>query len=329
MTIFDHRVRMERCLSGERSDRVPIALWRHFPVDDQDPLRLASAIIHFQQTFEFDFIKVTPASSFCIKDYGVVDLWKGNPEGTRDYQDKLIKSTDQWYELKPLSPNRGHLGEQLKCLRALRKHYDHSTPIVQTIFSPLAQAKNLVGKDNLLRHIRQDPEAIRYGLNILLRNTIDFLEECCKCSIDGIFYAIQFAQQNVLTEKEFVDFSKSFDLQILDAVKHLWLKVAHLHGESVMFSQIAKYPVDILNWHDQHTPPDLARGKDVFTGSVCGGLKQWESLAYGDPQLIENEVKQAIRLTQGTRYIIGTGCVTPIITPFGNITAAIHAAHPG
>ena len=59
-----HRQRIEACLGGKAPDRAPVALWRHFPVDDQTPDGLAAATLDFQQTYDFDLVKVTPASSF-------------------------------------------------------------------------------------------------------------------------------------------------------------------------------------------------------------------------------------------------------------------------
>ena len=32
-----HRERIQAALQGELIDRAPVALWRHFPVDDQGP----------------------------------------------------------------------------------------------------------------------------------------------------------------------------------------------------------------------------------------------------------------------------------------------------
>ncbi|MCX7976483.1 MAG: hypothetical protein N2646_05375, partial [Bellilinea sp.] len=61
MSTCTHRERLELCLAGEIADRPPFALWRHFPVDDQSPDSLAAAITNFQNTYDFDFIKVTPA----------------------------------------------------------------------------------------------------------------------------------------------------------------------------------------------------------------------------------------------------------------------------
>ncbi|MGB9673113.1 MAG: uroporphyrinogen decarboxylase, partial [Anaerolineales bacterium] len=75
--MLNHRDRLKVCLQGEIPDRIPVALWRHFPGDDQDPLQLALSTINFQKDYDFDLVKVTPASSFCVKDWGAVDQWNG------------------------------------------------------------------------------------------------------------------------------------------------------------------------------------------------------------------------------------------------------------
>jgi len=68
---YTHRERMERVILGEKPDRIPISFWRHFPIDDQTPEGLAKALIDFQKRYDFDFVKVTPSSSFCLYDWGV------------------------------------------------------------------------------------------------------------------------------------------------------------------------------------------------------------------------------------------------------------------
>ncbi len=108
-----HRERLQACLRGQAADRPPAALWRHFPVDDQDPHRLAAAHLAFQQSYDFDLLKVTPASSFCLKDWGVEDVWEGNPEGTRRYSRRVILSPDDWEKLPLLEPDAPHLAGQL------------------------------------------------------------------------------------------------------------------------------------------------------------------------------------------------------------------------
>ena len=150
--MITHRKRLETCLSNMHPDRVPVALWRHFPVDDQNPVSLARATLAFQKEFDFDLVKVSPASSFCIKDWGAMDKWNGASEGTRDYIGRVIQEPEDWERLNVLDPQNGTLGAQLECLKILIKELGPDTPIIQTIFNPLSQAKNLVGKDNLLTH---------------------------------------------------------------------------------------------------------------------------------------------------------------------------------
>ena len=62
---MDKRERLQATLSGEPVDRPAVALWRHFPVDDQRPEDLAAATLEFQGLYDFDFVKVSPSSSFC------------------------------------------------------------------------------------------------------------------------------------------------------------------------------------------------------------------------------------------------------------------------
>ena len=136
---------------------------------------------------------------------------------------------------------------------------------------------------------------------------------------------MQHAQYGLLTEDEFAKFASQYDKQVLEAVTPLWLNVGHIHGENIMFDAMADYPVQVLNWHDLETSPSLREGKKKYSGIVCGGLKQWETLAYGTPELVDQEAREAIRQTDGTRFILGTGCVTPIIAPDSNFFAARQA----
>ncbi|MFA5836522.1 MAG: uroporphyrinogen decarboxylase family protein [Bellilinea sp.] len=323
--ILNARERLEKCLSGVKPDRPPIALWRHFPVDDQTPDGLASAVAAFQNTHNFDFIKVTPASSFAVKDWGCQDAWKGNSEGTREISYFPIRQADDWAVLKPLEPKSGSLGGQLECLRMLTREFSPRIPVIQTIFSPLSQAKNLVGKENLLYHLRAHPGALHSALKTITRTTMNFIQECKRTGIDGIFYAVQHANYGLLSTDEFITFGKAYDLQILAAVQDLWLNIGHVHGDRIMFDQVVDYPLQILNWHDRQTPPSLAEGLQKFNGAVCGGLRQWETLVLGDPDMVTSEALDAIRQTNGSRFILGTGCVVPITAPAGNIAAARRA----
>jgi uroporphyrinogen decarboxylase len=322
---LSRRERLEACLSGARPDRPPAALWRHFPVDDQHPGRLAKATVHFQQTYDFDFVKVTPASSFCIRDWGARDEWRGNPEGTREYTGRAIQRPEDWAALPPLDPRRGALAAQLDCLRQVVAAVGPSTPVIQTVFSPLAQVKNLAGNAGLLLHLHRYPQALHAGLETIARTTRDFVEAALETGIAGVFYAVQHAQYGLMSEADFLEFGRRYDLQALEPARGCGLNVVHLHGEQVMFAAVKDYPAAVMNWHDRETPPSLAEGLAAFPGAACGGLRQWETMVLGDPEQVTAEAREAIQATGGRRFILGTGCVTPVTAPHGNLMAARRA----
>ena len=234
----------------------------------------------------------------------------------------MIKQPEDWTRLQALDPARGSLGDQLKCLTLLEAELGPDTPIIQTIFSPMAQAKNLVGGDQLLVHMRRYPAALHAGLKIITETTQRFVDAALKTGIAGIFYAIQHAQYGLLSEAEFAEFCQPYELQVLEAAQAGWFNLLHLHGLDVMFDQVVDFPVQAINWHDRETEPSLFEAMTRYAGVVCGGLRRNETMVLGTPESVTTEALDAIQAAGGQRFILGTGCVTPTIAPHSNIMAA-------
>jgi uroporphyrinogen decarboxylase len=335
--MLTHRQRMQACLSDDSTlDRTPVALWRHFPVDDQTPESLAAATVDFQRRYDFDLVKVTPASSFSIKDWGADDVWEGHTEGTRRYTHRVVKEPADWENLPVLDPCKSeHLAAQLECLRLIRSAVGPDTPVLQTVFSPLAQAKNLSGGDLLIVHLRLYPNAVMKGLATIAETTCRFVEASIETGIDGIFYAVQHAQAGLLTFEEYLSFGLPLDLQTLQPATSLWCNLLHLHGLNVYFDLITFFPdrlFPIVNWHDRETYPSLRQTSEVLKTSevspppvLCGGVSQ-HTIVFGGSAQVREEAEDAIAQTGGRRLLLGTGCVVPVIAPHGNITAVIRAA---
>jgi uroporphyrinogen decarboxylase len=322
-----HRERLQACLAGDLPDRTPVALWRHFPGDDQSPETLAAAALHWQRQYDFDFLKVTPASSFAVKDWGVDDVWEGHTEGTRRYVKRVIAGPSDWARLPELDPTATpHLADQLACLRLIKQGLAPETPFIQTVFSPLAQAKNLAGNEALLAHLRLYPDAVMQGLETIARTTRRFVEAAFDTGIDGIFYAVQHAQATLLSLDEYQTFGLPFDQQVMEPAKDSWLNVLHLHGKDVHFSLLSSFFFPVVNWHDRETHPNLTDAQTSYPGVVCGGLRQ-DTLVFGNPLEVQNEASDAIRQTQGRRFILSTGCVVPVIAPHGNLQSVAQIAN--
>jgi len=316
------RERLEAAIAGEKADRPAVALWRHFPVDDQDPALLAEASAAYQQTFDFDIAKVTPASSFGLQDWGARDEWRGNPEGTREYTHRVIQDSGDWRKLSILDPAQGSLAAQLQCLRLLGQSLTDAIPIIQTIFSPLAQAKNLAGADKLLDQLRQNPADVEAGLETITQTTIAFVQAACQEGIAGIFYAIQHASDRIMDREAYDRFGEPYDLRILEAAGGLWLNVLHMHGKALMFDLVERLPSHVVNWHDRDEGPSLAEARSIVRGAVCGGLRREQTLVLGDPAAVRAEAQDALDSVQGRGVVLGSGCVVPVMAPRGNLKAA-------
>jgi uroporphyrinogen decarboxylase len=279
--------------------------------------------LDFQQRFQFDLVKVTPASSFSIKDWGAEDVWEGHTEGTRRYTKRVIEKPRDWEALPLLSPSSPHLAQQLDCLRSIRAGLSKDTPLLQTIFSPMAQAKNLAGNERLIVHLRQHPEAVMKGLETIAKTTQHFVEACQDVGLDGIFYAIQHAQASLLTLDEYKTFGLPNDMICVASIQSLWCNILHLHGLNIHFNLIAESPLagrffHIFNWHDRETGPSLVEALRIYQGTVCGGISQ-RTIVLGNADDVRKEAADAISQTGGHRLVLGTGCVVPVIAPYGNL----------
>lgn len=321
MADLTKRNRLETTIAGQQTDRPPVALWRHWPGDDQDARALAAAHIKWQQDYDWDFVKVSPASSFCLVDWGVKDEWRGHPEGTRTYTKRAVSTPDDWTRLKVLNPDEGMLAVQIETLTRLQDVFKDEIPYIATIFSPLAQAKNLAGKERALSHMRSDPDRFLKGLETITESTLRYVEAAKATGISGIFYATQHARYALMNQAEYQTFGEPFDEHILDAASDLWLNVLHLHGtDDVIFDLIADYDVPVLNWHDQDCDVSLGAGLQQIAGAASGGVSR-ETMHLGTPQEVVGEARTAMAETKGERLILGTGCVIMTNTPLRNIRA--------
>lgn len=318
------RERLHAAMTRGAVDRPPVALWRHFPHEDSRAESLASAHIQFYRAYDWDFLKVTPASGYYGDDWGLRAAHRPNREGTRTYTDRPIKKPSDWGALRALDVTAGVYGRELHALRLIRQELRDDV-ILATIFSPLTIARTLAGDQALQRYLRDDPDALHQGLAIIIDVTRRFAEETLNAGADGIFFATQCATIDYLSEEEYEEFGRPYDFQVLDAASHAEVRLLHLHGQHVMFDLMTDYPVDIINWHDRRTPPSLAEARARFSGCLAGGVNETGTLVTGSPQAVAAEVRDAIAQTGGQRLIVAAGCVTLVDTPEANLRAVREA----
>ncbi len=313
------RQRLQALAAGQPADRPAVALWRHFPGDDARPDDLAAAHIGWQRTFDWDLLKVTPSSSYCIQDWGVQAAWQGGDEGTWTYRNTVVQQPQDWARLAVLDPSAGALGRARQAVTAVCQAVGPDVPVLMTIFSPLAQAKNLAGP-NLLPHLRKHPDAVQAGLETIAQSVLRYVDALADTGIDGIFYAAQLADPGRLSRAEYEQFGRPLDLHILRAAGGYWFNMLHAHGLDVYFDLLAGYPVQALNWHDREGGPSLAEGGALFPGVLSGGLDR-RTVHLAAPDDVRREAADAMQQTAGQRLILSTGCVSMTNSPLSNLWA--------
>jgi uroporphyrinogen decarboxylase len=321
------RERLLAALRGDPVDRPPVALWRHFPQEDSRAESLARAHVAFFRAWEWDFLKVTPASGYYGDDWGLRAGYRPNREGVRHYTDRPIKKAADWGGLRPLDVSAGAYGRELHALHLIRQELRDEV-ILATVFSPLTVARTLAGDQALVRYLREEPEALHEGLAVITDVTRRFAQEALTAGADGIFFATQCATTDYLTEDEYEEFGRPYDLQVLDGAHAAEVRLLHLHGQQVMFDLAAEYPVDAINWHDRRAGPTLAEARTRFSGCLAGGVDELGTLAQGTPEACAAEVRGALAQTLGRRHIVAPGCTILVDTPEANLRAVRAAVEP-
>jgi uroporphyrinogen decarboxylase len=325
MKQMSRRDRVLAALRREPVDRVPYAVWRHFPNVDRSPAGLAQATLRFHDRYGSDFLKLTPSGGYAVAAWGCVESEEVLPDGHRPCASCAVRDRGDWNKIRELDPGsaEGYV-QQIEAI--VRMGFDRrigDTPVVATVFSPLSLARKLSG-GRLDADLREEPGAVMGALEAIVATTIRFAELALAEGVSGIFYSIQAASASLHTEDEYARFGEPHDRRVLEAIaSKSILTIIHAHGDRLMFERVARLPGHAWNWDDRATPPRLAAGQAAVPGAVIGGLNQWATLRDGTPEQAVAEVEDAIAQTRGIGLIVGPGCVLPVQTPDANVAAVV------
>ncbi len=310
MSVLSHHERIINCLQGIPQKGQPFAFWRHFPEVDQTSEGLARATIEWQKKWDFDFIKVTPSGSYAIHDYGVHDVYTGDPYGRRFTVRPLVTQPDQWVKMKPLDPESGFLGQQIHSIKLMKSAFGNSVPLIQTIFSPLAQLEKMSGSELLHHHMNAYPDAVKMVLKVLTFNTVSFIRACIHAGIEGIYYVVRAN----LPEREALnlhhEFGMPYDLTCLKAANKLWLNILHLHAQWCHLSAFELYDTALVGMDSVQDPEKLKTA--LVETRFLGGFYRHQMV---DSESDIETVFSGFRKSLDNHFIGGANCALALATP--------------
>jgi len=330
-------------------DRVPWALWGHFPAanwldqyswelstrNGEESARAHMALLR-ELDYKMDLLKVTPYYRFMAMKWGSRFDFRDNEEEASTLS-TAVKETKDWQKLHVLDP-RKELREYVRCNEVLA-HDLRTMPFIYTIPSPIIQAMNGVGTpERVMEDMKRNPDALKQGLETITETTKEFAKACVDAGAAGIFFGIggggRIWREFTLSQLE--EYALGYDKQVLDAVE-CPIKLLHVCSTPMGSAQdkglmengwIKKYPVDAVNW-DSHEYTPVSQGKKLLGDkfSIVGGLNHKTTLRTGTPEQVEAEAKQAIEdAGEGGGFMLGPGCTVFQDMPRENYNAVARAA---
>jgi uroporphyrinogen decarboxylase len=325
MPQMTRRERVKAALAGRPVDRPPVGFWRHWPGDDQNEDSLVEVTLDYQRRYDLDFIKLPVSSTYTVADWGVTHEYRGSIMGDRTYLDRAVNKVEDWDRIRLLDVSKGTYGWHLAALRRIIQRKDKDTPLIVTMFNPLSVLLYLAGDETGLVHLRRYPERVVPALQAVTETCALFAREAVNAGADGIFLSAKQASYEVMSDQEYQRFGRPGDLALLKAAAAGWFNVLHLHGQHPMFSPLAGYPVQALNWHDRTAIPSLSEAAKIYHGALMGGVEQYQVLHFKTAEEVNAQVQDAIRQMDGRHLIVTPGCTYPVSVPHANLMAMRNA----
>ena len=308
------RERLHATLRSESVDRPAWSLWRHFYDTEATPEGLAESMLGFQNTYQFDFMKVNPRACYHIQDWGVQIRYSGNALQGPKIVDVPVKSPADWRKIQPLKSDSGVLGEHLRALRLIRDGLHGQIPFIMTVFNPLSLAGDLMESDQALRrHLQEAPELVHQGLAAITETFVDYTKAVLELGVSGIFFATtSVASRDFMTPEEYRVFGRPYDLQVLAAAQAAEFNLLHVCGDHNMLLDLADYPVHAVNWAaTSPTNPSIGEAAAKLKPALVGGISR-EALTASSPEEAIREAKQARAQTGGKHWALGPSCSIPV-----------------
>jgi uroporphyrinogen decarboxylase len=347
-------VRYDRVMSAIRRevpDRVPWALWGHFPAapflryyswekanrDGREIARSHIALLN-ELDYKMDLLKVTPFYRFMAHHWGSKFRFTNNEEVVETV-DVIVKESKDWEKLWVLDPKK-ELREHIRAVSILQREVGGRMPFIYTVPSPFIQALHGISTPfRVYADMKSQPDVLKKGLETITQTCIDFARTCIDEGADGVFFGIGGGGDlwSKMSRKQLEEYALYYDQKVLNSLKHAPIKLLHIcsneeenpqqNGGLMEEGWFKQYPVDAINWRSaSFTRCPVA--KEIYGDRFClvGGLDHKEVIRNGSPQQIEAQVKEAIETTaEGGGFIIGPSCTLYQDTPLENYNAVARA----
>ena len=316
---MNKRERVLAAMNLQPVDRPPVGFWFHFQAEQGVGQACVQAHLDYYNHIDVDMVKIMCDSYF---DYP-------NPVA------KAVKEPKDWYAMKPLGKDSPFIREQVERARAVKAGLKDDMVVIYNVFAPFSLIRFGVGDDLVMDHLRREPEAIAYALDVIA-------QDCCTLSellitdagIDGIYYCVQGGEQNRFTPEEYRRLITPTDKRVLEHANQFSdTNVLHCCGWAGIPNNLEiwqDYPAKAVNWACFVENMNLVEGMTFFGGRcVLGGFdNRPQGVLYsGTREEVEAETARLIQRAGKTGVILGADCTLPATVDVNRFSWVVEAAN--
>jgi len=204
--------------------------------------------------------------------------------------------------------------------------------VIMTIYSPLMWTVRVDREVDLGQHLRENPEAVAKGLEIMTENVLTLVRGCKRAGVDGFYVSTQGGETFRFPGTNFFrEYIKPTDLAVWDEIGDCPFNILHICdyvGSYDDLTPFLDYPGHVVNCSLQvgartFLPSEAAV---LFRRPFMGGLDRKGKVATGNLAQVRQAVVGVLD-TAPDRFILGADCTVASDTPWENLRTAINAAH--
>lgn len=303
-------------------------MWRHFYIEENDPVNFAEAMIDWQREFDWDFLKINPKASYQYEPWGVQMQFSPDGVNKPKRQKFPIQDIADWGDVKELPVTHPEFDKQLRSISLIRKALPKPFRIVMTVFNPLSIAGDMVPSDAMLQqHLREHPEAVVPALTAIQQTFMRLIPEMRNAGADGLFFATtQWASADLLTAEEVRRFGLEFDRPVWDAAGKDAFNVLHVCASNNYLAEYKELDAALTNW-DAADPSNatLGDGYEILRRPVMGGVAHATDLETDKPDLTYEKTRRLVDSHRRMPFAVGPGCAVPVTVSRESIAAVRRA----
>jgi len=189
-----------------------------------------------------------------------------------------------------------------------------------TLYSPFMWARHLAGDENLAEGLRENPEAVSKGLQIMTENVLTLVRGCKQAGVDGFYASSQGGESFRFAGTDiFKKYIKPADLAVWEEIHSCLFNILHVcdyHGTYDSLKPFLDYPGQVVNCSlklSQRTLSAVEISK-LFKRPYMGGLDRKGVISSGDADEIRKTV-EGILDRAPEKFILAADCTVPGETP--------------